>query len=92
MADACGDPDLELAAVAHAIATSTRQLQRVFAELAGSSFRDELHAARMHRAAQLLRTTALPIGQIARHVGYRQPPQFAKAFRRYHGVSPSSFR
>jgi AraC-like DNA-binding protein len=25
-------------------------------------------------------------------VGYRQPAQFAKAFRRYQGVAPSDFR
>jgi AraC-like DNA-binding protein len=25
-------------------------------------------------------------------VGYRQPAQFAKAFRRHHGVSPSDYR
>jgi AraC-like DNA-binding protein len=25
-------------------------------------------------------------------VGYRQPAQFAKAFRRHHGVAPSDFR
>ena len=28
----------------------------------------------------------------AHRVGYRQPAQFAKAFRRHHGVSPSDFR
>jgi AraC-like DNA-binding protein len=25
-------------------------------------------------------------------VGYRQPAQFAKTFRRHHGAPPSSFR
>jgi AraC family transcriptional regulator, regulatory protein of adaptative response / methylphosphotriester-DNA alkyltransferase methyltransferase len=25
-------------------------------------------------------------------VGYRQPAQFAKAFRRHHGRAPSAFR
>jgi AraC family transcriptional regulator, regulatory protein of adaptative response / methylphosphotriester-DNA alkyltransferase methyltransferase len=25
-------------------------------------------------------------------VGYRQPAQFAKAFRRHHGQAPSAFR
>jgi two-component system response regulator YesN len=25
-------------------------------------------------------------------VGYRQPAQFAKAFRRHHGAAPSGFR
>jgi AraC family transcriptional regulator of adaptative response / methylphosphotriester-DNA alkyltransferase methyltransferase len=86
------EPDLSLGDVARQIATSDRQLQRVFAELAGSAFRDELAAVRMQHAARLLQGSVLPIGEIARLVGYRQAAQFAKAFRRHHGVSPSVFR
>jgi two-component system response regulator YesN len=29
---------------------------------------------------------------VANSVGYRQPAQFAKTFRRHHGAPPSSFR
>jgi AraC-like DNA-binding protein len=87
-----GDPDLSLDAVARQIASSRRQLQRVFAEMAGTSFRDELTAVRMQHAAALLLTTPMPVGVVARRVGYRQPPQFAKAFRRHHGMAPSEFR
>ena len=87
-----GEMGLSLGDVAHQIATSERQLQRVFAELAGSSFRDELTAVRMQHAARLLRTTELAVSAIAPRVGYRQAAQFAKAFRRHHGQSPSAFR
>jgi AraC family transcriptional regulator of adaptative response / methylphosphotriester-DNA alkyltransferase methyltransferase len=86
------DPGLDLDQVARAIATSSRQLQRVFTQLAGSAFRDELAAVRMQHAAAMLQTTDLPVAEIARRVGYRQAAQFAKAFRRHHGESPSGFR
>jgi AraC family transcriptional regulator, regulatory protein of adaptative response / methylphosphotriester-DNA alkyltransferase methyltransferase len=86
------DPDLGLDDVAREIATSSRQLQRVFAELAGSSFRDELAAVRMQHGAVLLQTTGLPVAEIARRVGYRQGAQFAKAFRRHNGLPPSILR
>jgi len=86
------EPDLALGDVARQIATSERQLQRVFAELADSAFRDELAAVRMQHAARLLQTSDLPVSEIARRVGYRQSAQFAKAFRRHHGSSPSAFR
>jgi AraC family transcriptional regulator of adaptative response / methylphosphotriester-DNA alkyltransferase methyltransferase len=86
------EPDLALGDVARQIATSERQLQRVFAELADSAFRDELAAVRMQHAARLLHTSDLPVSEIARRVGYRQSAQFAKAFRRHHGSSPSAFR
>jgi AraC family transcriptional regulator of adaptative response / methylphosphotriester-DNA alkyltransferase methyltransferase len=84
--------DLALDDVASRIATSRRHLQRVFSELGGSGFREELAAIRMERAAELLAATPLPVAEVARRVGYRQPAQFAKAFRTHHGVVPSAYR
>jgi AraC-like DNA-binding protein/anti-anti-sigma regulatory factor len=86
------EPDLALGDVAREIATSERQLQRVFAELAGTAFRDELAAVRMQHAARLLQTTDRAVGDVGRQVAYRQAAQFARAFRRHYGVSPSVFR
>jgi AraC family transcriptional regulator, regulatory protein of adaptative response / methylphosphotriester-DNA alkyltransferase methyltransferase len=83
--------NLSLASVAHSIATSRRQLQRVFAEQ-GTSFRKELQRARMAHAAKLLRQERLPVATVARAVGYRQAAQFSKAFRRHHGHPPSALR
>ena len=85
------DPSVSLSSVAHSIATSRRQLQRVFAEQ-GTSFRRELQRVRMPRAAELLQGGALPVATVARAVGYRQPAQFSKAFRRHHGHPPSALR
>jgi AraC family transcriptional regulator, regulatory protein of adaptative response / methylphosphotriester-DNA alkyltransferase methyltransferase len=84
--------DMDLDALARQIATSRRQLQRVFAEVGETSFREYLARVRMQRAAQLLREGATPVREVAQSVGYRQPAQFAKAFRRHHGTSPSSLR
>jgi AraC family transcriptional regulator, regulatory protein of adaptative response / methylphosphotriester-DNA alkyltransferase methyltransferase len=85
------DENLSLAAVAHSIATSRRQLQRVFAEQ-GTSFRRELQRVRMAHAANLLRQQTLPVAAVARAVGYRQAAQFSKAFCRHHGHPPSEAR
>ncbi|MBN1530434.1 MAG: helix-turn-helix transcriptional regulator [Thermoleophilaceae bacterium] len=84
--------DLSLRTVARTIATSTRQLQRAFAESGDTSFRRELQRVRMERAAMLLRVGSMPVSHVAAAVGYRQPAQFAKAFRRHHGNAPSAFR
>ncbi len=83
--------DLSLDDIAGRIATSRRQLQRVFAEIGGTGFREELAAIRMERAAELL-NGPLPVGEVARRVGYRQSAQFAKAFRAHHGMVPSEYR
>ena len=84
--------DLDLDALAREIATSRRQLQRVFAEVGETSFREYLAKVRMRHAARLLREGAIPVREVAQSVGYRQPAQFAKAFRRHHGTSPSSLK
>jgi transcriptional regulator GlxA family with amidase domain len=83
---------IDLNTVAAQIATSRRQLQRAFAEIGGTTFRTYLAQVRMQRALELLREGSLPVRQVAHSVGYRQPAQFAKTFRRHHGAPPSSFR
>src|SRR5919107_6220875 len=83
---------LELDDVARRLATSRRQLQRAFAEISGTSFRTFVARVRMLRALDLLREGRLPVREVANNVGYRQPAQFAKTFRRHHGAPPSSFR
>jgi AraC family transcriptional regulator of adaptative response / methylphosphotriester-DNA alkyltransferase methyltransferase len=85
------DENLSLDSVARSIATSRRQLQRVFGER-HTGFRRELQRVRMTRAAELLLDRALPVAAVARAVGYRQPAQFSKAFRHHHGRPPSEAR
>lgn len=84
--------DLALDDIARRVASSRRQLQRAYAEIGKTTFREHLTAVRMERAAELLSTRGLTIREIAHRVGYRQPAQFAKAFRRQHGQAPSGFR
>jgi transcriptional regulator GlxA family with amidase domain len=84
--------DLQLEGVARALATSRRQLQRAFAEVGRTSFRDELAKVRMRHARALLATDGIPVRTIAASVGYHQPAQFAKSFRRHHGQAPSTYR
>ncbi len=84
--------DLRPAEVARRVATSRRQLQRVFAEIGGTTFRDYLTRVRLARAAELLRADSRPVPQIARAVGFRSASAFSVAFRRHHGVSPGSIR
>jgi AraC family transcriptional regulator, regulatory protein of adaptative response / methylphosphotriester-DNA alkyltransferase methyltransferase len=78
--------------VARRVATSPRQLQRIFADVGGCGFRSHLMRVRMSHAAHLLAGTNLPVKEVARRVGYGDPGQFSKAFRREHGVSPSQSR
>ena len=84
--------DIGLDDVARRVASSRRQLQRAYAEIGRTTFREHLTKVRMDRAADLLGTRRLTVREVALRVGYRQPAQFAKAFRRHHGLAPSAFR
>ena len=78
--------------ISRRVATSPRQLQRVFADIGGSGFRSHLRAVRMARATELLATSDLPVKEIATRVGYDDPSQFSKAFKHTYGMSPSQMR
>ena len=84
--------DLRLDGVAARIFSSRRSLQRAFRD-AGSSFRTEHLRARLHAAAHLMRADpAQTVTSVSHAVGYSQPAQFAKAFRREFGVSPADYK
>lgn len=84
--------ELALDEVARRVASSRRQLQRSYAEIGGTTFRDHLTSVRMQRAAEMLAARNMTVREVARRVGYRQPAQFAKAFRRQFDRAPSAFR
>jgi AraC family transcriptional regulator of adaptative response / methylphosphotriester-DNA alkyltransferase methyltransferase len=84
--------ELSLDDIARRVASSRRQLQRAYSEVGHTTFREHLTGVRMDRAAELLSTRGLTVREVAHRVGYRQPAQFAKAFRRRHGLAPSAFR
>lgn len=84
-----GIPTLE--EVAAHLGVSTRTLRR---QLAGEGVRfQQLQDNRRHqRALTLLRQRALTIDEIADALGYSDPSNFGRAFRKWEGVSPSAWR
>ncbi len=84
--------DLSLDDIARRVASSRRQLQRAYAEIGQTTFREHLTQVRMERAADMLTDGRLTVREVAQQVGYRQPAQFAKAFRRHRGHVPSAYR
>jgi len=86
------DSELSLDDVARRLASSRRQLQRAYTEIGRTTFRSHLTGVRMQRAAEMLSGRDLTVREVASRVGYRQPAQFAKAFRRAIGAAPSAYR
>lgn len=64
----------------------------LFREQTGKTIFDQLNWERIHEASKLLRSTDLPISQIAIRCGFQDPNFFARKFRQYLGSSPTAYR
>jgi AraC-like DNA-binding protein len=84
-----GDP--RIAAVARELGTSSRSLQRRLAS-AGRTYQELLEQARCEAAERHLSDASLSIAEVSWLVGYSEPSAFHRAFKRWRGVSPRSFR
>ena len=71
---------------------STRHLMRAFRQSTGQTITAYADAARLRHATRLLSETDLPLGDIARQLGFAAPSGFSHAFRRAVGDPPSAFR
>lgn len=78
--------------LAHASHLSRAAFARRFAAMTGQPPLTYLTWWRMTLAARLLRTSSLPVQEIAGRVGYGTEFAFSKAFKRELGISPSRFR
>ncbi len=86
-----GERDLDAERVAETIGISKRTLaRRLSAE--GTSFRSELEQLRRRRAEALLGEGSLTIAEVGNEIGYPDAAVFSRAFRRWHGCSPSEYR
>lgn len=84
---------LKLTEVAQKVAfTSPGNLSRLFRRQFNLSFQAYLQKLRLEKAAELLRTTRLPIGRIARRVGYNDVSRFGQHFKRRFRATPAGYR
>lgn len=77
--------------VAEHMGSSARTLQRRLHE-AGLTHTDLVDHVRRDVALRRLKTTRLPIGQVAKELGFRDPSSFSRAFQRWTGMSPRAYR
>ena len=75
------------------LATMSRSgLSDRFRQLVGDTPINYLNRLRMQRATSLLRSSTMPINQIAWVVGYQSGPAFNKAFVKKMGMAPGTYR
>ncbi len=84
--------DWTVAALASRVGMSRSAFAARFTQLVGEAPLHYVTRRRMQVAAQLLRGTSLTLLQVSQRVGYDSEAAFSKAFKRWSGRSPGTYR
>ena len=86
------DPDLTLASLADCFGVPYSSFSHWIRTHTGITFTGYLDKQRIAHAKELLRTTGMPLEQIANSVGYTNISTFNRVFKKLENMSPGSYR
>ena len=86
------DSGLSLTALAEEFGMSVSTLSREFQKNLGQGFLDSLHQMRIEEAKYAIENTNASLNDIAISVGYTNTLTMTRAFKKYLGCTPGSFR
>ncbi|MBE5844955.1 MAG: helix-turn-helix domain-containing protein [Butyrivibrio sp.] len=84
--------ELDIEEIAAIAALSPFYYQRIFGALCGMTVGEYIRSRRMTLAAQELNRNDVKVIDVALKYGYDSPDSFAKAFQKFHGITPSMAR
>ncbi|MFD0868693.1 helix-turn-helix domain-containing protein [Paenibacillus residui] len=86
------DNTINLEQIAGEFGFSPSYLTRFFKNQTGDSLMRYIDQIRMEKAKELLRTTDMNLGEIIERVGYIDPTNFIRKFKKLEGVTPIQYR
>lgn len=84
--------NLSLASVAQAIGISPNYLSTLFTRTMQTRFVDHLNRIRLSRACDYFGDSAIKTYEVAYKVGFRDEKYFSNVFKKYMGMSPSTYK
>ncbi|WP_304681650.1 AraC family ligand binding domain-containing protein [uncultured Clostridium sp.] len=78
--------------IANHLSIDRSYLHRIFKNNLNLSPQEYVLNLRLEKASELLLTTSLTIGDIARSVGYNDTMLFSKTFKKHKGLTPSNYK
>ena len=84
--------ELDIDEISKKASLSSFYYQRIFGAMCGMTVGEYIRARRMTLAAQELSCSDCKVIDIALKYGYDSPDSFAKAFRRFHDITPAQAR
>jgi len=86
------DKDISLETLSKILFLSTKQTLRIIRSNYGCGWKELIVKKRLEVSADLLKTTSMPIEEIADYVGYDSVRGFYTAFKKFYGVNPGEYR
>ena len=86
------NPNLNIDVIAAQFGIGRTNFYRKVRELMGMLPNDYLRKCRMDRAAELLRTTDLPVSDVCVQIGVPDAQYFSRVFKTFYGVTPTAYR
>lgn len=86
------NPDFGVEQLAEEINMSERTLQRKLKAMTAKTPQDMIRSIRLNRARSLLEGSSLTISEIAFNVGFQEPTNFSRSFKKQFNIPPSYFR
>lgn len=84
--------NVNLDLLAEKVYMSPAYVSRYFKQKTGQNFQDYLIEVRMERAAELLSDIRYRVGDVSEMVGYKNPFNFTRTFKKYFGETPRDYR
>ena len=85
-------PSIYAESIAKANDVSANTVYQLVRESTGRSLGDYIESLRLERASELLKTTDLPVMEIAAQCGWSVPATFYRVFKQSFGIPPTQFR
>lgn len=86
------NPNMSLKMLADMVGLTPAYLGKMFATTTTFSFNDYLNNIRTAKAAELLKTTRMPVGKISEAVGILNTNYFYALFKKRYGTTPAAYR
>ena len=86
------DPDFRVESLSTAMNMAERTLQRKLKAMTNQTPQELIRSMRLNRARDLLENSNLSVSEVAFQVGYQEPTNFSRSFKKQFGFSPSQLR
>lgn len=90
--DNCLDSELSVSAISEHFSVNPSYLSNCFHNQTGIRLIDFIHHQRLNKVKELLRETNLSMAKIAECTGYYSAVSMSRAFKRYEGITPTTYR